>query len=544
MQAFLHKRRVLFFSNGLYNITMNKRAKNTALPLQRTSSVTAAASIVTVLSVLERGLGFLYRIVLSRLIGAEGLGLYQVALSVFAVFLTLGTGGLPTSVSRFISKSNAENSPLGAKRAVSSGLFICLLLTLPVCIVMGLFGQYFPFLFADTRCIQLFKLLLTGLSFSALYAVFRGYFWGRKQFVLPSLLEIAEETVMVIVGVLLLQNVQGSMDGATKAVYAVIISYAFSFTASTISFFANGGKLTSPTHAFKPIIKATAPITAVRVSGSFINSAVAVLLPTALIRAGVSQSEAMKAFGVVSGMAVPVLFIPSTVIGSIALVLVPRLTEDFYRKNTKRLYENVRRGIRVTFFIACLLLPFFLVLGDDVGLIAFANASAGAYIRAGAPILIPLSLTMITTSALNAMGFERKTFIFYFISESVLLLCVGILPAYIGVYAYLVGMGLSYLINTLCNLVFLHKQCPNLFCKKRFLAFRDEYKSILIVFLIWGVGALLSPICNAYLGEMLSTLCLGIIMLACSFAGYIAFGILPIKKLVKKQNVKRVKRLV
>ncbi|MBQ2702023.1 MAG: oligosaccharide flippase family protein, partial [Clostridia bacterium] len=52
----------------------------------------ANASIVTVFSTMERGLGFLYRVVLSRLIGAEGLGLYQISLSLFAFFLTIGTG--------------------------------------------------------------------------------------------------------------------------------------------------------------------------------------------------------------------------------------------------------------------------------------------------------------------------------------------------------------------------------------------------------------------------------------------------------------------
>ena len=68
------------------------------------------ASIVTGLSVAERGLGFLYRIVLSRLIGAEGLGLYQVALSLFGLFLTIGTGGLPITLSRIIAKNKADGN--------------------------------------------------------------------------------------------------------------------------------------------------------------------------------------------------------------------------------------------------------------------------------------------------------------------------------------------------------------------------------------------------------------------------------------------------
>ena len=80
------------------------------------------AAVVTGLSIAERALGFLYRIVLSRLIGAEGLGLYQVALSVFSVFITLGTGGIPITVSRLISKNKAGGSAKGAplRRACSA----------------------------------------------------------------------------------------------------------------------------------------------------------------------------------------------------------------------------------------------------------------------------------------------------------------------------------------------------------------------------------------------------------------------------------------
>lgn len=77
---------------------MKKHSKNARAAAKTT--VYTTASLVTALSVAERGLGFLYRIVLSRLIGAEGLGLYQVALSLFSVFLTLGTGGIPVTVSR------------------------------------------------------------------------------------------------------------------------------------------------------------------------------------------------------------------------------------------------------------------------------------------------------------------------------------------------------------------------------------------------------------------------------------------------------------
>ena len=501
-------------------------------------SVTATASLVTALSVAERGLGFLYRIVLSRLLGAEGLGLYQVSLSLFSVFLTIGTGGIPLCVSRLISKSKAEHDCFGERYVVSSGLALCMALTIPVCIVMGLFGQYFTFLFSDERSVVLFKILLTGLAFSALYAVFRGYFWGNNRFLLPSFLEIAEETVMVIAGVLLLQNVQSSMDGATKATYAVILSYAFSFTASTVCFFISGGKLASPKRALKPLIRSAMPITAVRASSSLVNSAIAVLLPAMLIRAGFSQTDAIKAFGVVTGMAMPVLFIPATIIGSLALVLVPRLSEDFYGKNTKRLYENMRRGLRVSFLVACALMPFFAVLGDEVGLIAFASMEAGEFIRAGAPLLLPLALTMISTSILNSMGFERQTFVFYFISAAALLLCILFLPAVCGVYAYLWGMAASYTLNAVCNFCFLFTHCKGLFRLRSLFTFRAEYRALLSAAVAFIVGSAISPVMKTYLGETLSAFCIGGAMALVLCVLYALFQLVPMQSLFHKRKKK------
>jgi O-antigen/teichoic acid export membrane protein len=156
-------------------------------------------------------------------------------------------------------------------------------------------------------------------------------------------------------------------------------------------------------------------------------------------------------------MVLPILFIPSTIIGSLALVLVPQLSEDFYSKNHPRLRANILRGLRFSFLFACALIPLFYALGNDLGALAFSNDIAGEMLTRSAPILLPMSLTMISTSILNSMGFEKQTFIFYFVGAGAMLLCVLFLPAVCGVYAYLIGLGLSFTLTALCNLVFLQK---------------------------------------------------------------------------------------
>ncbi|MBR2442500.1 MAG: oligosaccharide flippase family protein [Clostridia bacterium] len=496
----------------------------------RKTTVYTTASIVTALSIAERGLGFLYRIVLSRLIGAEGLGIYQVALSLFGLFLTVATGGIPITVSRMISKSKAERRPNDEQSAVSAGVCLCLILSLPVCLVFGLFGKRFSFLFSDPRSLTVFRILLLGLCFSALYAVMRGSFWGNKQFLLPSILEIAEESVMVIAGVLLLQRVASPASGAERAALAVVISYLFSFSASFICFFVRGGRFSNPKPQLKPLFNATMPITSVRASGSLVNSAVAVLLPVMLMRAGFENGEALALFGVVSGMVLPVLFIPSTVIGSLSLVLVPELSEDFYKKNYERLRKNILRGIRFAFLVACVLIPLFYAVGEDLGRWAFSNAQAGELIVKSCPLLLPMSLTMISTSILNSTGFERQTLFFYFVGAAVLLLCVLFLPAYIGVSAYLVGMFFNFLSTALCNLIFLFKKYPFFEKGRGHVQGKAFLLPLLYILPISLVGRGASALLSKVFGQFLALAFSSMITLGITLALYLFTGLLKIKK--------------
>lgn len=494
------------------------------------------ASIVTGLSVAERGLGFLYRVVLSRLIGAEGLGLYQVALSLFGLFLTIGTGGIPITVSRMITKSKAEHDPFGEKRSVSAGLVACLTLSLPFCLILWLFGSKMPFLFADMRSFDVFKILLIGLCFSCVYAVFRGYFWGNKEFLTPSILEIAEESVMVIAGVLLLRGVSSPAMGAQKAAWAVVISYLFSFTSSSLCFFFRGGKLSRPKKELKPLFNASLPITSVRASASLVTSAVAVLLPAMLIKSGMSESDALKLFGIVSGMVFPILFIPSTLIGSLSLVLVPELAEDHYSKNFDRLRKNLLRGLRFAFYIACVLIPFFFALGEDIGRLAFSNQTAGEMIRRSCWILLPMSLTMISTSILNSLGFERQTFLFFFVGAAGLLLSVLILPKYCSGYAYIIGLGASYLLTGACNLIFLYKKCP--FLKKEGGQVRD-YAPFITLFAVLPfslLGRLCATLFKGFAGNFLCIFLSASILALATALLYLSLHIVTLPRFNKKAS--------
>ncbi|MDE7439117.1 MAG: oligosaccharide flippase family protein [Clostridia bacterium] len=422
-----------------------------------------SAAIVTVFSTLEKTMSFFYRVVLSRIIGAEGIGIYQICLSVFAVFLTAASSGIPITVSRLIAKNNAVNDIRGKHSAVTAGVVGTLIFTIPIAILLFFGRNALGFLFSDDRCKDIFLLLLPGLILTSVYAVMRGSFWGNKQFVPYSVIELLEDAVMVILGCILVYGVTDPVLGARRATIAVAVSYVFSFCVSLFWYFHKGGKFVNPKKQLKPLFSASMPITAMRTSTSLLNSAVAVLLPLLLMKAyGLNNSEAISLYGIAIGMSLPILFIPSSLIGSISVVVAPELSENFYRKKTAQVKFDVEKSLKAAIFIAALLIPVLFVLGDEIGELLYSNEMSGQIVQRCSFILFPMCITMISTTVLNSMNREKRTLIHFLVGAAAMILSIVVLTRYIGVYSYMIGLAANYVITGVLNLILLKKVCGDL----------------------------------------------------------------------------------
>ena len=214
-------------------------------------------ALVSVFSTCEKFLGFLYRIFLSHSIGAEGIGLYQVALSVFGLVYTFCSSGVPVTVSRLITKDYAQKNTKNVGKVISSGLFLSIAISLPTCIVFYIFRNSFSFLFADSRSLTIFLSILPSLVFTCVYSVLRGVFWGKKDFLPCSIIDLLEEICMIVVGILLISFSSSVYQGAFSAGIAVLVSYIFSFTLAVVVFFVRKNRLSSPFPQLKPLVKSS-----------------------------------------------------------------------------------------------------------------------------------------------------------------------------------------------------------------------------------------------------------------------------------------------
>lgn len=476
-----------------------------------------AVAVVTVFSVCEKFLGFLYRIYLSRAIGSEGVGTYQVALSVFGFLFTLIASGTPITLSRLMTKYRAENRPERVAKAISAAIIYTVAVSVPVCVLCYAAGDNLSFLFADKRSLKVFFIVLPGLIFTSVYSVLRGVFWGNKDFLPYSVIELLEEICMIIVGIIVITFMHEKANGALGAGIAVISSYVLSFMLATIVFFARKNKLSNPKSEFKPIILASAPITAMRTVNSLAISLVSVILPHRLIAAGFTESQSMSLFGAAAGQAIPLLFIPTTLIGSFTLVLIPEISDNYYRNNSAMLKNDIEKAIKFTSVLTCFFVPVFFVCGKQIGIIIFDSPECGEYLTASAFLMLFMGLSNITTSILNSIGCEVQALLFCIAGGVLMLASIWFLPAYVGIYALLIGFSFVYVITTVLNIILLGKKCPE---KPRTLKYLLSSAAITLPTVI--LGLMLERLFTNFLGIFFTFFVCSSVM--CFFYGLLAFG--------------------
>lgn len=420
-----------------------------------------AVAFVTIFSVLTRTIGFFLRIYLSRVMGAEVLGAYQVSMSIFGVLMTLVSSGLPLVVSRNVAYYDQKNEMMQHKN-ITAGLIIGTTLSVVLCAIIYAFPQILNLFISSAESINIILILLPALVASAIYAILRGGLWGKKYFFTISFTEFFEQVVRVVLCIVLF-NIPLELSIGQKSALSLTLSCVASALLVIILYFVFGGRLKSPKDNFVPILKTSTPITLVRTISSVVGSLIAIIIPHQLTKFGYSQSEALAQFGMLMGMTMPILMIPNTFTSSIAVALVPEISGytnniDKFNGSVTELSNKITSAIKTVILISFVLMASFISLGEPICQFLFNNSQAGIYLSVGAVLMLPIGLNQICTSMLNALGLEFKALVNYAMGAVALFICIFLLPQYIGTYSVVVGLGLMHLITCFLSLRMLKKR--------------------------------------------------------------------------------------
>ena len=282
-------------------------------------------------SALLKCAGLFFRVYLSNTIGAEGMGLYQLTFSLYVFLISLTSAGVSLAVTRVVSEQRGADA-LGAKRQVTSCALMYVFCTfLAVLIVMSLFAEKICTHFLnDARCTESIKILTYSLLFIGFSAVFKGYFTAEGRAYHISNSQILEDFVKIFTVVFVFAKF-GARD-ITFACRVIMHSIVLAEMCSCLFlflFYKKDVRNVKKTHKSRISRRFLATVSAVSLGGiitSFLHTAENVLIPSGLLKYGNSAKNALSLYGMLRGMAMPVLLFPSSVIGAFSMLLVPEIT--------------------------------------------------------------------------------------------------------------------------------------------------------------------------------------------------------------------------
>lgn len=394
-------------------------------------------AILTATSLFLRFAGMIFKIWLSAKVGSEAIGLYQIIMSVYICVSSFASSGLSTAVTRLVTDELATSGG-GVKKIVSKGITLTLIAATICFLVMFLGADLISVYFInDIRAVTPVRILSVGLIFIGLCSCFRGYFIARRKAMGSSVSQITEQLVRIsVTTVLILINPEINVTTATIAIVIgdaaaemvasalLYIMYLFDLKGINSNCAPNG-------NISKKLLNISIPITGGRYLSTFLRTAESAAVPRLLVLGGMTSATALSGFGIIKGMALPLILFPSAVLSAVSLLLIPEISEAKARKNQALLKNTVFTTLKITTLISLIVGFIFWFCGEELGILLYKDASVGTFVKWLAPLTPLMYIDSIADGMLK--GLDKQAVIFrYSVADSGLrlLLIFLILPRF------------------------------------------------------------------------------------------------------------------
>lgn len=417
--------------------------------------------ILSFANITTRVIGFFYRVYLSRIFGAEGMGIIQLTGPVTAMAFALTGAGMQTAISKCVA-AVSESERKKRHQYLYYGLAFVLIVALLCTYVVYTNAEFLADRFlAEPRTAPLLEILALCFPLSAAHACVNGYFLGKRQTALPAISQFVEQFVRVAVVYICCTSflATGDKPSLTFTAWGICFGEAVALTLSLVGLWLgsrnpSGGHKLIPhpsnrdTKILTSLLKMALPLSANRLAVNFLQSIEAIRIPLMLQAYGLSNSAALSTYGILTGMAMPVLFFPGAFTGALSAMLLPTISEA-HSKGDKERIKTIT--IHATFFVVFSGLLFgilFFMFSDVLGTRVFKEPLAGVYIRALCLLCPFMYVNGIFTGILQGLGRAMSIF---FINVTGLCLRLGfvffVVPRY-GIRGYLIGLLVSQIYSS------------------------------------------------------------------------------------------------
>lgn len=424
--------------------------------------------ILTITGILCRIIGFFYRIYLSRLFGEEGMGLYQLLSPVLSLSFSLTAAGYQTAISKLVAEQSAK-SETPSLRPLAAGLSISLPLSL-LCNAGIYFGAEFiaASLLREARTAGMLRILSFSVPLSAVHSCVNGYFYGVKKAGIPSASQLLEQLARV--GCVFLVSGQALRAGQTPSISVAVLGLTLGELCSMLFSLAavqpTRSRVPAPlsSELYRSLLAMALPLTANRIVLNLLQSVEAVSIPSMLRAYGYDNITALSVYGVLTGMALPFIFFPNALTSSVAVLLLPVISENHALGNRKVVAQTTIKTVKYCGLMGFCCMIGFLLLGNWAGCTLFKSPLAGYFITTLGFICPFLYLDTTLSSILQGLGKAGQIFFMNVVCLLIRLAFVFLAIPRFGIRGYLWGLlasqltlGVLYLV---CLYRFLKKETP------------------------------------------------------------------------------------
>lgn len=432
------------------------------------SSFLSGALWLTAAGLFSQLAGFGYRIALSRMVGAEVIGLYQLIMPVYAALMSLTASGLTVALSTCAARSQAlgDHGALLQARRRALILFFCLAGPLGAAVVLCS-DPISVCLLGDARTRLGVVLLVPCVLLTGVENLHKHCFYGTGQFRSPALSEMAEQLIRAGAVLLLVRLAQPcSRERAVGAiVLGMVVCEVFSACTLTALFRRRlGEQCRLPAKAsvpFRQLLAVAVPVAATSLLGTALGSLNAVLIPAKLVEGGAAPEAALSSFGVLCGMTMPLIALPTGLIGALCLMLSPSLSRKSALGHAGAVEHDLGRAVGAVSLLAAPALAMLAITAPYLAGLIFREPDAGAW---ALPLAVGTLLSCyqsVLGSALNGLGRPGAAAAAAIAADAVQLAFTFFTVGHCGLAGFVAGFAASSLVGALLSFAFL-RRCTRL----------------------------------------------------------------------------------
>lgn len=434
----------------------------------RKQSFIHGAMILLAAGIINRMLGFVPRIILPRIIGAEGVGLYQMGYPLLIVLLTIITGGIPLAVAKMVAEAESRKDEQRIRIILSASLLISAGLSFLFFAGVLFSGKWIAtHLFTDQRVHYTFIAMSPMLIMVAVSSVYRGYFQGRQNMIPTASSQIAETLVRTVTALLLayLLLPYGIHIAAAGAMAGVMLGELFGMLVLFIHFKMHKSKeLTEhsdplrsasavPRGIIRQLLAVSIPVTGSKLVGSGSYFLESIMIIQSLATAGVATAVATAQYGALQGMVIPILLLPNALTYSLAISLIPSLSEAAANNDFRTIHKRLHQSLRLALVTGAPFAVIMFVLADPLCYFLYHDNEVGGMLKMMAPVALFIYFQGPLQAALQALDRSGTALLNTFIGASTKLILIFLLATkpQFGIIGAVVAINMNIVLVTLLH---------------------------------------------------------------------------------------------